>query len=134
MKVRVAILASASDPVTAAFRASATTRPELANIELIAVAVDPFVGHASQDVRSTSEAPRANTIYGGQKISLGGGYCTSGFNATNSATGAVVVLTAGHCTLLGKTGWMANGALLGDITDYHFPGKDWSAITPVAGW
>lgn len=130
VKVQISVLTSAVDPVTAAFIAVATARPELASVIKIDVAIVPLVGHEP----TGKQAPAASVIYGGQRINAAnGGYCTSGFNAQNSS-GGPVVLTAGHCVKAGKPNWVANGALLGSITDYDYPNADWSAITPNAGW
>lgn len=134
MKLQLAILITAIDPVTTAFLAVANVRPELVIVTRIDTPIDPFVGQAEPGIGPEAIHPAAGTIYGGTMITAsGGGYCTSGFNAQNPG-GEAVVLTAGHCVKAGVSNWTAGGSELGSITDYNYPRADWSAITPVSGW
>ena len=135
MKLQLAVLTTALDPVTTAFLAVANARPELVTVVRIDVPVEPFVGWSEAAVQPAAIRPAAGTLYGGMKITASnGGYCTSGFNAQNNSTGKVAILTAGHCTKAGISNWTVGGSALGNITDYNYPRADWSAITPVAGW
>ena len=130
--VQLTVLRSAAlDPVTVAFLAVAKVRPELVSIELVDNPTIPLIGYG---LPAASQQPRANTLYGGQKITAAnGGYCTSGFNAQDP-NGNPAALTAGHCTKAGRPNWTLSGATLGNITDFNYPNADWSAITPTSGW
>jgi hypothetical protein len=132
LTVRLTVLRTALlDPITTAFLAVAKVRPELVSIELVDTPTTTLIGYGRSAAGSD---PRANTLYGGQKITAAnGGYCTSGFNALD-ANNNPAVLTAGHCTKAGLPNWTASGAALGNINDYNYPNADWSAITPTSGW
>ncbi|AXB43135.1 S1 family peptidase [Amycolatopsis albispora] len=84
-------------------------------------------GSAAVRVEPTTQAnhPKWNLI-GGQAIYFGGGRCSIGFNARNSA-GTRYVITAGHCTELGGSVTGTGGAI-GSVSGSSFPGNDYGVI------
>ena len=67
-------------------------------------------------------------ISGGNAIYTGSSRCSLGFNVRNSS-GALLLLTAGHCTNIGSS-WSASpgGALLGTRAGTSFPGNDYGLV------
>ncbi|SDD71523.1 S1 family peptidase [Actinokineospora iranica] len=108
----------------------------VANQVVVSVLGDDAAGLAwataagSDAVRTerATEAPRPMwNIIGGQAIHFsGGGRCSVGFNARNSA-GARYVITAGHCTDLGGT-VSGVGGTIGPVAGSSFPGNDYGII------
>ncbi|WP_035279218.1 S1 family peptidase [Actinokineospora spheciospongiae] len=85
---------------------------------------------ASGPVRTerVTDAPRPLwNIIGGQAIYFGGGRCSVGFNARNSA-GTRYVITAGHCTELGGA-VTGTGGSIGSVSGSSFPTNDYGRIT-----
>ena len=67
-------------------------------------------------------------LFGGQRYNLpGGGYCSVGFNARNSA-GTRFYLTAGHCGRVGTLTTLTSGAGLGVFDGSVFPSRDWAVV------
>ncbi len=66
------------------------------------------------------------SLIGGQAIYFGGGRCSIGFNARNSA-GTRYVITAGHCTELGGNVTGTGGAI-GPVVGSSFPTNDYGLI------
>ncbi|HVK24479.1 MAG TPA: S1 family peptidase [Actinokineospora sp.] len=84
-------------------------------------------GNAAMRVEHVTDAPRPLwNIIGGQAIYFGGGRCSVGFNARNSA-GTRYVITAGHCTNLGGT-VSGTGGTIGPVAGSSFPTNDYGII------
>ncbi|MGM1062006.1 S1 family peptidase [Saccharothrix sp. Mg75] len=84
-------------------------------------------GGSAVRVDRVTEAPRPMwNIIGGQALYFGGGRCSVGFNARNSA-GARFVITAGHCTELGGS-VSGTGGAIGSVVTTSFPGNDYGTV------
>ncbi|MDF5756138.1 S1 family peptidase [Spongiactinospora sp. TRM90649] len=134
-KVHIAVLRGSLDPTTRLFTTAGP--PALTRTVTVSEPVTGFVGTAraaGQVSRpaATALATRAAPVYGGQRITSGDTYCSTGFNVTDRG-GRPRVLTAGHCANLGRS-WSYQGLWLGDITGVNYPGGDLSEITPAGGW
>jgi streptogrisin D len=128
-RVHIAVYGTARDATTTAFLA--TGRPELTATTAVAKPVRPFVGVSTKGRQEATAADNQTPVYGGQKITAGRAYCTTGFNVL--INGQPRTLTAGHCRKVAVS-WDLNGVRLGDITAYTYPGRDVAEITTVAGW
>ncbi|MDQ3404051.1 MAG: S1 family peptidase, partial [Actinomycetota bacterium] len=84
-------------------------------------------GGGALQVERVTEAPRPMwSLIGGQAIYLGGGRCSIGFNARNSA-GTRYVITAGHCTR-GASSVSGTGGSIGSVAGTSFPTNDYGLI------
>ncbi|MCG5218625.1 S1 family peptidase [Streptosporangium soli] len=133
-KVHVAVLRGGADLATTSFLEAG--RPGLTVTRMIAAPVTPFVGTTKGTTKPGTTKPgtatrAAPTVYGGQQITAGDVYCSTGFNVDRG--GRMRTLTAGHCRKL-SVSWNLDGRRFGDITAYNYPGGDVSEITPEADW
>lgn len=132
-KVSVAVLRGADDMTTRQFVTAATTTPGLAAVTEIGKAVSSWTTKVPAP-KSAGSGRLNSTYYGGSPIYSGTSgtvvMCTSGFNNYRAGTAT----TAGHCGAAASTWYDGNGAQLGTVSSYKFPGSDWAVIRPAAGW
>ncbi|MFD6098971.1 S1 family peptidase [Nocardiopsis flavescens] len=92
--------------------------------------VDP----ASVEVVVTDEAPELYAdIVGGDAYYMGGGRCSIGFPATDSA-GNPGFVTAGHCGTVGTSAESSDGSGSGVFDESVFPGSDSAFVRATSGW
>ncbi|MDE3723603.1 S1 family peptidase [Nocardiopsis sp. N85] len=92
--------------------------------------VDP----AAVEVVTTDEAPELYAdIVGGAAYHMGGGRCSIGFPATDSA-GEPGFVTAGHCGAAGTSASSADGSGSGVFDRSVFPGSDSAFVRATSGW
>ena len=107
---------------------------EEANEVVVDVAGGPSKGVTTyvsglKNVRVAYNQPPVETtaeLVGGMAIFGGGGRCSLGFNARNSA-GTVFVITAGHCTNIATT-WTGSNGTIGTRAGTSFPTNDYGII------
>ncbi|MFI0418251.1 S1 family peptidase [Spongiactinospora sp. 9N601] len=127
-KVHIAVLRGADDSVTRGFAGSTPDARTITSV--IDRPVTPYVGTVAH-APAAGRARRSGPVYGGQQITAGDSYCSTGFNVGAGPAGRV--LTAGHCYRYGPS-WYLGGDHLGEITRLRYPGGDVSEITPEPGW
>ncbi|MFL1380727.1 MULTISPECIES: S1 family peptidase [unclassified Nocardiopsis] len=92
--------------------------------------VDP----ASVDVVTTDAAPELYAdIVGGVAYYMGGGRCSIGFAASDSA-GNPGFVTAGHCGSVGTSAQSSDGSGSGVFDRSVFPGNDAAFVRATSGW
>ncbi|RBQ19720.1 hypothetical protein DP939_13415 [Spongiactinospora rosea] len=126
-KLHIAVLRGADDAVTRGFAGSAAESRTITSV--IGRPLAPYVGRAAH--APASRTRRSGPVYGGQQITTGDAFCSTGF--TVGAGRADRLLTAGHCYRYGSS-WYLGGHHLGEITRLRYPGGDVSEITPEPGW
>ncbi|MFE1170136.1 S1 family peptidase [Nocardiopsis sp. NPDC058789] len=118
--------------------------PDLASDTVVVEATDVsdargFVEAAGVDssavqVEETDEAPELYAdIVGGDAYYMGGGRCSVGFAATDSA-GNDGFVTAGHCGTVGTSADSEDGSGSGVFEESIFPGNDAAFVRSTSNW
>lgn len=92
-----------------------------------------FLAHARSHGAAVRIVATRNRIVptvltGGEAILVGTGRCSAGFLARNPVTGAIFVLTAGHCTALGGVWTEGDGLRIGPVAAINYPDNDFGAV------
>ncbi|MEV4612959.1 S1 family peptidase [Kitasatospora sp. NPDC049258] len=131
-RLSVTVLPDNGDGRTEDFVGAALAAPGLTQLTEVAEPVGRRIALAPAAAGHTLRGP--GTLHGGSAIYSGTSglvyRCTNGFNNYRPGT----TTTAGHCGHAAKTWYDAGGNRLGTVTDWRYPGADWSVITPVSGW
>jgi len=118
--------------------------PDLASDTVVVEAADAsdaqgFIEAAGVDssavqVEETDESPELYAdIVGGDAYYMGGGRCSVGFAATDSA-GNDGFVTAGHCGTVGTSADSEDGSGSGVFEESIFPGNDAAFVRSTSNW
>ena len=95
---------------------------------------DANVDASAVQVEETDETPQLYAdIVGGDAFHMGGGRCSIGFAATDSA-GNDGFVTAGHCGTVGTSAQSADGTGSGTFEQSVFPGNDAAFVAATSNW
>ncbi len=95
---------------------------------------DANVDTSAVQVEETDETPQLYAdIVGGDAFHMGGGRCSIGFAATDSA-GNDGFVTAGHCGTVGTSAQSADGTGSGTFEQSVFPGNDAAFVAATSNW